>query len=166
VADLVDAYDRRPGSVLDLGCGTGALLRDLGHRTSRAGLSVGVDAAPRMAMAAANSVTGLATFVVTGRAEGLPFRDGVFDVVVSSLSFDHWSDQLQGLNECARVLRPSGHLLLVDLFSPWLWPTTLVGRRGRARTLRQATRLLRQAGFRGVGWRKLAPFVRAAVATP
>jgi ubiquinone/menaquinone biosynthesis C-methylase UbiE len=43
-----------------------------------------------------------------GVAERLPFADASFDLVVSVLSFDHWSDQELGLAECARVLRPGG----------------------------------------------------------
>ena len=39
-------------------------------------------------------------------AEHLPFPDGTFDLVVSTTSFDHWSDQEAGLRECARVLTP------------------------------------------------------------
>ena len=52
-----------------------------------------------------------------GVAEQLPYPDGTFDLVVSSTSFDHWSDQQTGLRECARVLRPGGRLVLVDQFS-------------------------------------------------
>jgi ubiquinone/menaquinone biosynthesis C-methylase UbiE len=46
--------------------------------------------------------------------EQLPFPDERFDLVVSSLSFDHWGDQGQGLREVARVLTPEGRLGLVS----------------------------------------------------
>jgi len=39
------------------------------------------------------------------------------------MSFDHWSDQLNGLSECRRVLGDSGVLVLADLFASWLRPT-------------------------------------------
>jgi ubiquinone/menaquinone biosynthesis C-methylase UbiE len=38
--------------------------------------------------------------------EHLPYADGTFDLVVSTTSFDHWSDQGAGLAECARVMTP------------------------------------------------------------
>jgi ubiquinone/menaquinone biosynthesis C-methylase UbiE len=117
-----------------------------------------------MAAAAARSVTGLSVGIATARAEALPFRDGAFDLVVSSLSFDHWGDQQDGLAECARVLRSPGRLVLVDLFSLWLWPTTHIGRRGKARTAGEAIRLLRKAGFDQVTWRSVTPLIRAAEA--
>jgi ubiquinone/menaquinone biosynthesis C-methylase UbiE len=160
VAEIVNHALPRPAAVLDVGCGTGALLRELAGGQSPPRRCVGIDAARGMA-----SVAGLVAPVAVGRAERLPFRDGVFDLVVSTLSFDHWSDQRQGLAECARVLAPSGRVLLVDLFSLWLWPTTRLGRKGRTRTVGGGVRLLREAGFTDLGWRRVAPFVRAALAT-
>jgi len=164
IADLLVGDPSWPGSVLDVGCGTGALLRDIAHRDPGTARRVGMDAAPRMAAAAAESAAGLGVSITTARAEAIPFSDGAFDVVVSVLSFDHWGDQGQGLVECARVLAPSGRLVLVDLFSPWLWPTTRIGRRGRARTVGQATRTLRSAGFRDLSWQGVAPLIRVVVA--
>jgi len=81
-----------------------------------------------------------------GTAEELPYPGTSFDLVVSTTSFDHWADQQAGLRECARVLAPGGRLVLVDLFSPWLIPTLIGGRRGKARTRRRAGRLLSAAG--------------------
>ena len=102
---------------------------------------------------------------VTGVAEQLPYADASMDLVVSSTSFDHWSDQGAGLAECARVLRPGGHLVLVDQFSQWLIPTLAVSRRGKARTRRRATALLLGAGFDRPDWHHLyAVIINAAVA--
>lgn len=58
-------------------------------------------------------------------AEHLPYPDNHFDLVVSTTSFDHWSNQAAGLGECARVLRSGGQVVLVDRFSAWLLPTHL-----------------------------------------
>jgi len=103
---------------------------------------------------------------VTGVAEHLPYDDASMDLVVSSTSFDHWSDQGAGLAECARVLRPGGHLVLVDQFSQWLIPTLAAGRRGKARTRRRASALLLGAGFDRPDWHHLyAVIINAAVAT-
>jgi ubiquinone/menaquinone biosynthesis C-methylase UbiE len=123
-----------PGSVLDVGCGTALLLRLLAARLPRASVLQGVDPASAM-IAMARGVGDLDPRVRLQEAavEQLPFPDERFDLVVSSLSFDHWGDQGQGLREVARVLTPEGRLVLVDLFAGWLAVTTRIGR-ARART--------------------------------
>ncbi len=125
----------------------------------------GVDPAPAMIeLAEATSCDERMRFSI-GVAEHLPYPEDAFDLVVSTTSFDHWSDQAAGLVECARVMRPGGRLVLVDQFSAWLTPTLLV-RRGKARTKRRATRLLVAAGFRSPEWHDLyAVIIRAATAT-
>lgn len=47
-------------------------------------------------------------------AESLPFPDQTADIVFSSLSFHHWSNQERGIQEIARVLRPGGWFCLAD----------------------------------------------------
>ncbi len=98
-------------------------------------------------------------------AEQLPFPDAAFDLVISTTSFDHWADQGAGLAECRRVLARGGHLVLTDLFSPWLL-LTLAGSNGdRARTQLRATRLLAAAGFRSISWhRHYAVIIRSVIA--
>jgi ubiquinone/menaquinone biosynthesis C-methylase UbiE len=105
-------------------------------------------------VAASSSNDGRLHFTA-GAAEHLPYLDDAFDLVVSTTSFDHWSDQRSGLRECARVLQPGGQLILVDQFSLWLAPTLLVGRGGKARTVRRASKLLHAAGFRSTTWHDL-----------
>lgn len=88
--------------------------------------------------------------VSTGAAERLPCPDSSFDLVVSTTSFDHWSDHQAGLRACARVLMPGGHLMLADPVSPWLIPTLIGGRRDKARTRRRAVQLLSAGGFTSI----------------
>jgi ubiquinone/menaquinone biosynthesis C-methylase UbiE len=83
--------------------------------------------------------------------------------VVSTTSFDHWADQEAGLRECARVMAPGGHLVLVDQFSPLYLPTLVGSRAGKARTRRRATRLLTAAGFRSPEWHVLYAVIIGAV---
>jgi ubiquinone/menaquinone biosynthesis C-methylase UbiE len=155
-----------PQRVLDVGCGTGYLLRVLAGHYPGAQELAGIDAAPNMVQAAKCLTDDERLTFVTGVAEHLPYADASMDLVVSSTSFDHWSDQGAGLAECARVLRPGGHLVLVDQFSRWLIPTLAVSRRGKARTRGRAGALLLGAGFDRPDWHNVyAVIINAAVAT-
>jgi ubiquinone/menaquinone biosynthesis C-methylase UbiE len=138
--------------VLDVGCGTGLLLRMLTARLPEAELLVGIDAAAGMIATAKSMADDPRLSFSGGVAENLPYPDESFDLVVSTTSFDHWEDQSAGLGECARVLASNGQLILTDLFSPLLIPTLLVARRDRARTKRRAENLLKAAGFQAMEW--------------
>jgi ubiquinone/menaquinone biosynthesis C-methylase UbiE len=86
---------------------------------------------------------------VRAAAEALPFEDGEFDLVTSTVSFHHWQDQRAGLQEIGRVLAPGGSVVLADMFAvSWLrvW-FTVIGRRDRFHTLAEIERMLRSAGL-------------------
>jgi SAM-dependent methyltransferase len=154
-ADLALARRPAPGRILDVGCGTGLLLRELARRLPGAAGLTGIDAAGGMiAQASANAGDPRLSFV-RGVAERLPFPDATFDLVISTTSFDHWADQLAGLTECHRVLAPGGCFVLTDICSTWLLPTLVGARQDRARTPLRATRLLAAAGFRSLTWHRL-----------
>jgi ubiquinone/menaquinone biosynthesis C-methylase UbiE len=109
-----------PGSILDVGCGTGRLLRAARAQWPRAEL-IGVDPASGM-VEVARQLTPNATFYV-GMAEALPLPDASVDVALSTMSFHHWKDQAAGVREVARVLRPEGYFFLTDVSVPaWLSP--------------------------------------------
>jgi len=164
-ADLALTLAPAPRRVLDVGCGTGYLLRQLAARCPQAVELVGIDPAPSMITAARAAATDDRLQLLGGHAEELPFATGTFNLVVSSTSFDHWSDQQAGLAQCARVLAPGGCLVLTDLFSAWLLPTLIGGRRHKARTSRRATRLLQAAGFEEIQWHEIYDvIIRAAAA--
>jgi ubiquinone/menaquinone biosynthesis C-methylase UbiE len=174
-AEVALAVAPSPARILDVGCGTGYLLRLLASRCPEAAELAGVDPAPGMIkVAAAPGAPGAPGAPAgderlkfsAGVAEQLPYRDGSFDLVVSATSFDHWSDQLTGLRECHRVLVPGGHLVLVDQFSSWLVPTLILSRSGKARTKRRAGRLVEAAGFGSVAWHGVyAVIINAVTAT-
>jgi ubiquinone/menaquinone biosynthesis C-methylase UbiE len=122
----------KPRSILDVGCGTGRLLRTASQRFPDAVLE-GVDPAPQMVEHAIGLLPPNAPIhFQQATAEALPFADGQFDLVFSTMTFHHWADQKKGVTEVARVLAPGGRWLLADF----------VGR-GLVRTVTQLLRLHR-----------------------
>ena len=103
----------RPGAILDVGCGTGRLLRSAGERFPGAKL-FGVDAAVEMVKQAQSSTREGTIQFLQATAEELPFPDGAFDLVFSTMTFHHWQNQGQGAAEVARVLTPDGRWLLAE----------------------------------------------------
>jgi ubiquinone/menaquinone biosynthesis C-methylase UbiE len=132
----------KPTSVLDIGCGSGRLLRKVHDYWPEAQLS-GVDPAQGM-LEVARQLTPEARFS-TGSGEALPLEDASVDLALSTISFHHWQDQAAGVREVARVLRPGGSFLLADLTLPtwlaWLLP------RSRFHSTAQMRVLFAQAGL-------------------
>ena len=106
-----EGLDDPPSCIIDVGCGTGRLLRAASARWPEVQL-FGVDPAEHMVSEAKRLNTN-AIFKLAS-AESLPFPDQTADIVLSSLSFHHWADQKQGLQEIVRVLRPGGLFCLAD----------------------------------------------------
>jgi ubiquinone/menaquinone biosynthesis C-methylase UbiE len=165
-AALAVATAGSPTRVLDVGCGTGYLLRTLAGRYPDAQQLCGIDAAPQMITTASAFARDDRLSFTVGVAEEIGYPDGTFDLIVSTTSFDHWADQQAGLVECARALRRGGHLVLVDQFSRWLLPTLVTSRRGKARTKGRATNLVLRAGFSSPQWHRLyATIINGVTAT-
>jgi ubiquinone/menaquinone biosynthesis C-methylase UbiE len=104
--------DFTPQHILDIGCGTGRLLRRMAQRWPAAVL-YGIDPSEGM-LAEARRQTPLATFHLAP-AEQIPLEDGSIDLVTSTTSFHHWSDQAAGIRQAARVLRHEGLFVLADM---------------------------------------------------
>lgn len=147
VVELALSRVPAPRSVLDVGCGTGYVLRRLAARLPRASAFVGVDAARKMIEVARSASADDRLQFLAGTAGQLPAGDRSYDLVVSTTSFDHWTDQAAGIRECARVLAPGSTLVLTDQFSNLLWPAMLGSRRGKARTRSQRLALRRYDEF-------------------
>lgn len=98
--------------VLDVGCGTGAVLAALRQRLPEA-LLVGVDVSEAM-LAQARQKLGADVWLIGGKAERLPFASDWFDLVISNSSFHFWDEPKAGLQEVRRVLQADGELVLTD----------------------------------------------------
>src|SRR5437762_11881164 len=114
VRALLDALAIRPGeSVLEVGCGSGVIMRELAQRTGGANRLIGRDMSPyllREARALARRA-GLLDHIdfAEGRAESLPLPDGAVDVALSSTVFEEGEADLM-LSELVRVTRPGGRV--------------------------------------------------------
>ena len=148
--------------VLDLGCGTGTLALRVKLACPGAEV-VGLDADDRMLGTARRKAgrAGAAVEFVRGHAQRLPFPDGAFDRVVSSLFFHHLPPEAKAaaLREAHRVLAPGGELHFADWgrpAGPLMWflflgirlldgfPNTAAHAAGRL------PELVAEAGFNGV----------------
>jgi ubiquinone/menaquinone biosynthesis C-methylase UbiE len=109
----------RPGDrVLDVGCGTGVVARDLVERVAERGKVVGVDPSERLIEVAVRrmeegSLKGRIEFRCANGA-ALPFPDGSFDLVVASAVFGHIPNGPEVLAEMVRVARPAGTVVAFE----------------------------------------------------
>jgi ubiquinone/menaquinone biosynthesis C-methylase UbiE len=117
VLSLAAAEVPKPIAILDVGCGTGRLLRTAEQRFPGSTLE-GVDAAVGMIKhAQAVLPAGSRIRFQVATAEKLPFANSQFDLVFSTMTFHHWADQAKGITEVRRVLRPGGRWLLADFIA-------------------------------------------------
>jgi ubiquinone/menaquinone biosynthesis C-methylase UbiE len=146
----------RARRILDVGCGTGRLLRRARPCYPLASL-VGIDLAGQM-LASATTLTRRSVQLVHARAEQLPFPDEVFDLVFTTMSLRHWTNPRIGIAEIGRVLTADGALILADVF-PTDTPVELGGmlaRHGLAVTGRDRTPWFRLPDVQVISARKSA----------
>ncbi len=108
----------RGETVLEVGCGTGAVARQARASVGAGGRVIGIDPSAKM-IAAARRKAARAHLDIDFRVAGieaLPFPDASVDVVLSSLMMHHLPGDLKrvGLGEVRRVLKPGGRLVIVD----------------------------------------------------
>jgi SAM-dependent methyltransferase len=94
--------------ILDAGCGAGPLLAALRERGA---LVTGLDASAGMLELARRRLGADADLHVADLSDPLPFADGAFDDIVSSLVLHYLEDWGPTLTEMRRVLRPGGRLI-------------------------------------------------------
>jgi ubiquinone/menaquinone biosynthesis C-methylase UbiE len=103
----------RDDVLLDLGCGTGAAVRQAAPAVRRA---VGFDLSPEMIAQARTLATGVADVEFReGDVSGpLPFSDGEFTAIVCTTAFHHFPKPLDTIAEMSRVLAPGGRVVIAD----------------------------------------------------
>ncbi|MGN6257813.1 MAG: class I SAM-dependent methyltransferase [Solirubrobacterales bacterium] len=106
-------WQRPPGRLLDVGCGTGDLAAIFGRR----GWSV---AGIEPSAAAAEHARAIGVEAVTGTLADVPWGDGEFDAILFNHSLEHIDEPARALAEAARLLRPGGLLAIaVPNFGSW-----------------------------------------------
>ena len=141
----------RPGDrLLDVGCGTGALLYAFSLASPEAEL-VGIDLSAEM-LEVARAKLGSSIELRQGRAESLPFDDESFDLVVSTSVLHYLRRPEAGLAEARRVLKPGGAVVVTDWCDDYL----------ACRLFDPILRVLNRAHFRTYGRDDCARLVEEA----
>jgi ubiquinone/menaquinone biosynthesis C-methylase UbiE len=119
IADAIPPHS----NVLDIGCGTGELLPLLARRGA---WITAIDKSPEMVKIARERVAaaGIGDSVSINQNTAMEvdrlYKDATFDTVVLSLVMSELTNEERSwvLNQCVRILKPSGVLLLADEFRP------------------------------------------------
>jgi ubiquinone/menaquinone biosynthesis C-methylase UbiE len=105
---------RRRDTVLEVGCGTGIILRDLVPLVGRGGRVAGIDPSRAVLAAARRFCRGTGVSVRHGDGAQLPFKDDGFDLTLAITVLLHVADPLAVVREMARVTRPGGRVAVQD----------------------------------------------------
>ena len=112
-AELGPSQPGAPRKVLDVGGGAGNMAHHLAHY----GQVINLDFNPRpLAVAAQRGLE-----VAQSSGDQLPFAANEFDLVVLLDTVEHIPDELGVIQECLRVLKPGGKLMVTVPAFMWLW---------------------------------------------
>jgi len=174
-----------PGArALDVCCGTGDLAFELKRRVGRAGEVVGLDFSEQMLARAREKSRrmGLEVSFEHGNALELPYEDGTFDATTIGFGLRNLVDFPGGVTELARVVRPGGRVVILEITTParpplsWFYAVwfdrivpllgTLAGDRDaytylpssvrRFPAAASLARLIDEAGLHEIGYRTMA----------
>ncbi|HIO42278.1 MAG TPA: ubiquinone/menaquinone biosynthesis methyltransferase [Aquifex sp.] len=112
----IKALNPSPNRFLDIACGSGDILRFAKDFFPKGVKFFGLDPCGRMLNIAQRRV-GKYCCLVRGRAENLPFKGGVFEVVTVAFGVRNFEDRRGGLREIFRTLKRGGILGILE-FSP------------------------------------------------
>lgn len=141
VKDICRNFADRRARILDVGCGTGANLIMLSEFGDAEGVDISPDALEFCRQRGLDNVR-------LGSAEEIPYEDSSFDLVTALDVVEHLDDDLAGLREMRRVLKPDGRILLFVPTFMFLWGVQDdVSNHRRRYRLAELRRTVEQAGF-------------------
>ena len=139
--DIAPKLEVEDPSILDVGCGTGANLEMLAEFGEAHGVDVSLDALNFCADRGLENVH-------HGQAEDLPFPDCSFDLATALDVIEHLDDDVAGLKEMRRVLKPGGYALLFVPAFMFLWGVQDdISHHRRRYTIKQLRTAVQKAGF-------------------
>ncbi len=144
IFSMVDRFlpDRERLEILDVGCGTGSLLKKL----EKYGHAMGVDISEEAIKFC--RLRGCRNVYVVDQEEGLPFQDNTFDLVIAMDIIEHIDDDSGALAECYRVIRKGGVLLITVPAYDFLWgPHDEVNDHKRRYVAKELRNKMEKAGF-------------------
>jgi len=142
ICDELRAEDKDEPRILDIGCGTGGNLETLAGFGRAEGVDISREALDFCRARGLNNVR-------EGAAETLPYESESFDLVTGLDVVEHLDDDVAGLREMRRVLRPGGRLLLFVPAFMFLWGVQDdVSHHRRRYTLPELKQKLQQAGLK------------------
>jgi SAM-dependent methyltransferase len=141
ICDQLRAEGKSEPRILDIGCGTGGNLETLSGFGRAEGVDISSEALDFCRARGLNNVR-------QGAAETLPYESESFDLVTGLDVVEHLDDDVAGLREMRRVLRPGGRMLLFVPAFMFLWGVQDdVSHHRRRYTLSDLKEKLQQAGM-------------------
>jgi len=112
---LLEQVKLRPdATVLDVGCGTGTMLRKIADTCPINGY--GIDMSENMLEEAKRKCPEMN--IQHSRCEQTPFEDSTFDTLTTCMAYHHFEDKKGFAKEAARILKPGGCLYIADPYFP------------------------------------------------
>lgn len=158
-----------PDRLIDIGCGPGAFLEEVSKKFPDIQLNA-LDLSEEMIEKTRSRLPQNA-IVTIGDSENMPLDDEQYKVVTCNLSLHHYPHPQKAVNEMYRILQKGGYLILNDLdcISPirnvtnYFFPKMKTGD-VKMYKKEEILKLVNEAGFKKVKYRKISPFTFQCVA--
>lgn len=115
---LADLHQSPGDTVIDVGCGPGNFTGLFGAAVGESGVAVGVDASHQMLRRATIDNAGPNVAYLRADAQNLPFADRSADAATCLMALYLIEHPFKALDEIARVLRPSGRVVILTSLAP------------------------------------------------
>jgi len=102
-------------AVLDVGCGTGTILKGLSAKCKINGF--GIDAEEKMLEIARQKCPEI-NFSIQ-RCDNTNFSNNSFDIIIASLAYHHFDNRIGFAKEAARIIKKGGIVYIADPIFPW-----------------------------------------------